>query len=911
MLRELWSDLTYRLRAVFGRARMEDDLDTELRFHLDRETDELERRGMTHEVAARQARVAFGGLELMKEETRDARGTAFFETLLQDLRYGLRTLRHAPVFTVTIVLLLALGIGANTATFAVVNALLLRHLPVPHPEQLIVLGDPAGIGSSWHGSPEVDIASYPLYLDLRDHNHVLSGLYATGSAGMLRVTTGGDQEADIDHPNCRLVTGNFFSVLGIQSVLGRTFTAAEDTVPLGDPVAVISYGYWQRHFGGDRSAIGTRLTANGVPLTIIGVTPAGFAGDVVGRSTDIWIPMMMASGVRPDLGHIDDRTWSWLQLMGRLKPGIPFNQARTELATLEATSIRAHISGRLLREFDDDLKKSPVPIDPGAQGFSNLRDSYGPALVVLMAAVGLVILIICANIVNLMLVRSSARLREITIRMAIGAARGRLVRQLLTEGLVLAIAGGTLGLFAAATGSRWLVALASPDPASPIALDVHADGRVIAFTALVTLLSAVLFAVLPAVRGTRVDLITALRADGRMLLGRGRQGRFGTARTLVVAQVALSTVLLTGAGLLVRSMQRILTTDLGMDRNHLLVVYIPAKKAGYEGARTFSLMRELTDRTLQVPGVRAVSASTHGLFTGGEGGMHVTIPGRAAMTTQEQQVHYDSVGAGFFQTIGAHLLRGRDIEPHDDAAAPKVGVVNVTLANAYFPGEDPVGRTIVTESGPLTIVGEVADVQTNDVRGEPQRRLYLPFLQDQSRLVFCLMVRTAGAPASRVADIRGALRATVPNLAVEVDPLDDLVRQTVGNNLLLMQVMTGFSLVGLLLAAVGLYGMTAYTTSRRTGEFGLRIAIGAEPSSVARMILRESAALGVVGLACGLPAGLAATYLIRDQIFGIGRIDPPSLAIAVAILIATTILAAYLPARRAARISPLEALRTQ
>jgi predicted permease len=889
---------------------MDDDLDAELRFHIDRETEELERRGIPPVDARRQARLAFGGFELMKEEARDARGTALVEELLQDVRYAYRTLRKAPIFTGTIVLLLALGIGANTATFAVVDALLLRRLPVPHPEQLVIVGDPAAVGSGWHGSPEIHYASFPLYLDLRDRTHVLSGLYASGSAGLLNVTTSLGS-AEVDHPNWRLVTGNFFSVLGVPAWLGRTFTGTEDTVPLGDPVAVISYGYWQRRFGGDRSAIGAQITANGAPLTIVGVTPPAFTGDVVGRSTDIWIPMMMQRAILPDLALLGDRTWSWLQMMGRLAPGVSFEQARTELASLEVSIIRAHVSGTVLTEFDDDLKKEPAPIEPGAQGFSSLREAYGPALVLLMAAVGLVILIVCANIVNLMLVRSSARMREMTIRMAIGAGRGRLVRQLLTEGMVLAVAGGSLGLLAAETGSRLLVALASPDPATPLALDVHTDGRVITFTAVVTLLAAILFAVLPALRGTRVDLISALRADARMRFGWGRRGGFLTSRTLVVAQVALSAILLTGAGLLVRSMDRILTADLGMDRAHLLDVIVREKKAGYEGARAFALMRDLADRVARVPGVRAVSSSEHGLFTGGDGGMHISIPGRPSMTSEERQVHFDAVGPAFFRTIGARLLRGRDIDAHDDEGAAKVGVVNATFAKAYFPGLDPVGRTIATDDGPLTIVGEVADVQTNDVRAKPQRRLYLPLLQQEAPRVFCLVVQTAAAPSERIAEIRDAIRAADPRLDVELDPVDALIHQRVGDEVLLMEVMSGFSILALLLAALGIYGMTAYATSRRTGEFGLRVAIGANPSSIARMILAESASLAAVGMVCGIPAGLAATRLLQNQIFGVGRIDPPSLSAAVAILITTTLLAAYLPARRAARVSPLEALRTE
>ncbi|HEX6464380.1 MAG TPA: ABC transporter permease, partial [Vicinamibacterales bacterium] len=622
MLRELLSDVTYRLRALVRRSAMDADLVAELRFHIEQQAEEFERRGLPRDEALRQARLTFGGLEATKDATRDAHGTSLIESVLQDLRYALRIIRREPGFSLVVVLILGLGIGANVSTFTVMNALLLRPLPVPHPEQLVIVGDPDSVGSSWHGSPETKYVSYPVFQDVRDRNHVLTGLYASGqlSSPDVFVREPGSTGA-IEHPSLRTVSGNFFEVLGVSACVGRTLTPEDDRMGAAAPVAVVSNGYWQRRFGGDRAAIGREFVVNGVPLTIVGVTPASFPGDIVGKTIDAWVPIAIEPVLQPKSTTLDDRSWSWLQMMGRLAPGVSLARARSELAAIEADSIRQHATGDNLTEFEHDLKQEPIGVASGVRGFSKYRTAFGPALTILMAAVVLVVLIVCANVANLMLVRGVARGREMTVRLTLGAGRGRLVRQLFTESVVLAAGGGLLGLFAAQTGSRFLVSIAGTQETA-IPLDVSMDLPVLAFTAAITLLAALLFGFAPAARATRVDIATTLRAQARNLLGtRARLGRFPVGKALVIVQIALSAVLLIGAGLLLRSMQRIFAADLGFDRDRLVVIDVASQRSGYEDARRLALMRDLTERVRGVPFVMGVSATMDGLFSGGWSGM--------------------------------------------------------------------------------------------------------------------------------------------------------------------------------------------------------------------------------------------------------------------------------------------------
>src|SRR6059058_3933937 len=446
MLSQLLSDIRYRLRALFSRASVEQELDDELRFHIEREAEKYERQGMSHEPALRRARLAFGGVEQVKEASRDMRGIARLESIVRDLRYAMRSLKSRPAFTLTVIATLALGIGANTAIFTLVDALLLRPLPVPHPEQLVIVSDPAEVNTNNVGSPLTDYVSVPLYRDVRARNTVFTDMYANGESGTLDVQMGPGTNATAEQPHARFVTGNFFSVLGVPAYAGRTFTAAEDKTPGEDPVAVLTYDYWQGRFSRSRAAIGSVMRVNDVAVTIIGVTPPGFHGDIVGQPIDFWLPMMMHPAIQPRQDMIDDRAWSWVVMMGRLKPGVTLEQARQEVSAIEANAIRDNVSGRELSRFEDNLKEAPIQVVSGARGFSERRAEYGKAVWVLMAAVGLVILVVCANVSSLMLARLVARNREMTLRMTLGAGRGRLIQQILVEGTLLAIVSSVLGV---------------------------------------------------------------------------------------------------------------------------------------------------------------------------------------------------------------------------------------------------------------------------------------------------------------------------------------------------------------------------------------------------------------------------------------------------------------------------------
>lgn len=910
MLSRVLSDIRYRLRAVFARASVERELDDELNFHIEREAEKYERQGMRHEAALRRARLEFGGVEQMKEASRDMRGTARLESVMRDLRYTIRSLKSRPAFTLTVIGTLALGIGANTAIFTLVDALMLRPLPVSHPEQLVIVSDPADVDENWNGSPVTDVVSFPLYQDVRAGNTVFTDMYANGETGDLDVTIGAGNDA-VEHPHARFVTGNFFSVLGVSAYAGRTFTAAEDQTPNEDPVVVITYDYWQRRFSGSSAAIGSVMRVNDVAVTIIGVTPPGFDGDIVGQPLDFWLPMMMEPAIHPRQKMLDDRAWSWVVMMGRLKPGVTLEQARAEVSAIEANAVREHVSGRLLSQFEDDLRETPIPVVSGARGFSERRAEYGKALWVLMAAVGVVILVVCANVSSLMLARTVARGREMAVRMTLGAGRGRLIQQMLVEGTVLAIVSGVLGLFAATWGTR--VLLATVSASSPIAIDTMPDARVLAFTATMTLACLLLFGLLPAFRATRVDLATSLRSQGRNLMGAARVGHIPFGRLLVVGQIALSMLLLMGGGLLMRSMQQLLHGDLGADRDHVVAVRVRTARSPYVGARLAQLRRDLVDRVGRLPGVDAVAFADHGLFGGGSSSRDVDVSGFIPQADSEREVALDRVGPHFFHAIGARLIRGRDLEPRDLETGPPAMVINETMAKRYFGARDPLGGTVTVDSVPHTIVGVVRDFQSSDVRDRPHREMYVAFNDPttgdagQAKL----FVHVRGDPSRFVGPIRRAIEDVARTLPILVDPVNDLVRDTISKDVLLVQVTMFFCLITLVLAALGLYGVTAYSTSQRTGEFGLRAALGAEPGDVTRMVLGEAVRLGLIGVVIGVPAGLAATRLIRAQLFGVGTIDVPSLSIAIVVLVATAVVASYLPARRAAKVGPLDALRSE
>ena len=900
-------------RIGVGASHLERDVDQELDFHIAMRTQKLVAAGFAPDAARAKALERFGDMSRVRnscldidyQRERAMRRTNYLSDLRQDITYALRTMRQNAGFTAVVLLTLALGIGANTSTFTLINALVLRTLPVPHPEQLVTIGSASRTGGLSEGSVRNDIASFPVYADVRAQSKSLSGVYATGRTSRLDLLAEPGQK-EAEHPRGRFVSANYFTVLQLPAALGRTFSPDEDQVPAGAPVVVLSYGYWIKRFGGDRTAVGRSILINGVPLTIVGVASAAFKGDIVGQPIEIWIPIMEQPALMPNSPMLTDRSISWIQMMGRLAPGISLAQARSEVTGIINRSHLDHATAPERVRIQNDIRESPVQVEMGARGFSYYRRLFAAPLFILMAAVSVVLLIVCANLANLMLARASARGREMSVRMALGANRLRLVQQLLTESLILAVVGGSLGVLLAIWGSSALTALTGGAD-----IETRLDGRVVAFTAAVSLATAILFGLVPALRATRVQLAEALRAQGRGVSSAERgTGKFGLGKMLVVAQVALSVLLLVGTGMLVRSMQRLQSTDIGVARDQLVLIEVDAQRAGYKDVRLTSLMADLAGRAAQVPGVVAASTSENGIFTGTESETTMQVEGFSAQSDADSTIAYDDVGPAYFHAIGAHLEEGRDFEARDDKAGPKVAVLNATAARYFFPHHSALGSHVTSDSSTFEIVGVVSDVEERDLRAKRSRRVYFPTAQIREPPgQFAVEVRAAGDAARMAEPIRRALSAADPLLVLRVQPLSALVDESIAQDRLVSRVVSVFGTLALALAALGLYGVMTYATARRTSEFGLRMALGAEPGDVMRLVLGEAMLLVVGGVIIGMPAALAAMKLVQHQLYQVGLLDWPSILIALIVLGASAALAGYVPARRAARVGPLVALR--
>jgi predicted permease len=905
-------DWTRVFRIGVGARHIERDIDQELDFHIAMRTQKLVAAGLAPDAARAKALEHFGDVRAVRDSCIDIdhqreramRRTNHLSNLRQDVAYALRSMRQNVGFTAVVLLTLALGIGANTSTFTLIDALVLRPLPVPHPEQLVTIGNPARTGGLSEGTPRNDIVSYPLYADVRDNTRLLSGLYASGRASRLDMLVDQGQR-EPEHPRGRFVSGNYFSVLQVPAALGRTFSADEDRAPGSAPVVVISFAYWVNRFAGDRSIVGRSVRLNGVPLTIIGVTPRWFAGDVVGQRIEIWIPMMEQPALMPNAAALERRDLSWLLMMGRLRPGVTLAQARSELTSIENRSLIENALSAERASVESSVRKDPLQVGPGARGFSYYRKVLAAPLFILMAAVSIVLLIVCANLANLMLARAAARGREMSVRMALGANRARLVQQLLTESVLLALVGGALGVLLAIWGSSALIAMTGGAQ-----VEAKLDARVLVFTAAMALATAILFGLVPALRATRVELATALRAQGRGVSNAERgTGKFGLGKMLVVAQVALSVLLLVGTGMLVRSMQRLQTTDIGVARDRILMVEVDAQRAGYKDQRLLTLMRGLIARASETPGVTSATLSENGIFSGTESGTYVRVEGFTAQTDADSNIAYDDVGPNYFRTIGAHIIEGRDFDPRDNESGPRVAVLNQTAARFFFPHGNPLGSHISSDSTTYEIVGVVSDVEEQNLRAEPTRRVYISAFQiPQTPGRFSVEVRTSGDPARLGETVRRSLAAVDPALSMDVQPLTRLIEDSISQDKLVARVVSIFGILALALAALGLYGVMTYATTRRTSEFGLRMALGADPSNVLRLVLGESMLLVAGGVMVGMPAALGAMQLVKHQLYEIGLLDWPSILVALLVLGASAALAGYVPARRAARVGPLVAL---
>jgi predicted permease len=879
--------LLFRVRA--------DEMDKELRFHVDQQIDDNIKAGMTPKDARYAALRTFGGVEQIKEKCRDTQRTRFIEEFWQDLRYGLRMLRKSPVFTAAAVLSIALGIGANSAIFSLMDVLMFKMLPVREPQQLVELLTDRG------GRP-FNAFSFQALEYLQKHNRVFTGLVAGTYQRFYMMAEEGVPERVAG----QYVTGNFFSVLGVGAVLGRAIAPEDDRFGDAHPVAVLSYRFWQRRFAGDSTVVGKSVIIEDLPFTIVGITPPEFLGVQVGRPVELWIPLSMEPRIRRPRSFTSSAGYKWLQLMGRLKPGVSIQQSRPELDILFKRSV---IDEELALKDSDahrGARNWKLVLEPGGSGLSQFRQQFSMPLQILLAVTVVVLLISCVNVANLLLARATWRQREIAVRLSMGAGRFRLIRQLCTESLLLAGLGGTLGIVLALWGSDYLLVFIATGRSS-IQLEVGPDRRLLLFTTVVTVATGLLFGLLPALRAARTDLSSALKAASGAVQSQPAQRLLG--KTLVVVQVALSIVLLVGAGLFLRTLHNLRSIDIGFDSEGVLLVSLDPARSRYTPEQKHSLFHGLIERFEGIPGVRAASICWITPITGGGTMRTVSIGGVAPAPVQAKSTYLNWIGPKYFATLGTPLLRGRDFGPQDTTNSPRVAIINQAMVRRYFDTMEPIGKTISMDGVSREIVGVVGDAKYLELKEATPPTCYLNTFQKESPDSE-LLVRTAGDPMRIAGSIRQEVATVAKGVLVSrVTTLERHVDASIVQERLLATLSGFFGALAALLAALGLYGVMAYSVARRTSEMGVRMALGAGRRDILWLVFRETLTLVLIGIALGLPAALAATRLISTQLFGVQPADPLALLAACALMLAVASLAGFLPARKASRVDPMIALR--
>ncbi len=890
----------------------EQDLEREIRSDLALEEEEQRQAGVAPDEARYAARRAFGNVALVKELTREAWGWTSLERLGQDLRYAFRMMKGSPGFTLVAVLSLALGIGGNTAIFSLMNAVMLRSLPVQEPDRLVLFGPGHWVGiiddlpnRNWQ------LFSYPFYRQVQRENRVFSGVTAMMSLpNDTRAFIGGSAESE--PVQTRLVAGTYFSVLGVNAIAGRTFTDAEDQTPGADPVAVMSYSWWQRRFARDPSAIGKTLKIGSTVCKVIGVAAPDFFGTSVGESPDLWIPLAMNAQVPPGWGGLEarqDLSFQSLYILARLKPGVTLREANAQVNLIFKQSLHQRVGSQPSAQDLAAIQKAVINLTPGDCGLSPVRDRFSTSLQLLMGAVGLVLLIACANIANLLLARAASRQREIAVRLSIGAGRLRIIRQMLTESILLSVLGGAAGIALAEVALRLLLTMVSGS-SETLPLDVGLDARVLAFTLLLTVATGILFGLAPALRATRVELSSSLKEGRGSISARSRNV---LASALIVSQVALSAVLLVGAGMFVRSLANLRNIGTGFDEENALVLGVDTSLLDFKenDPRRVTLYRQIEEHVSQVPGVRAAGFAMF-TFQAGSWTDYAFPQGRSAPPDDDKrEVHQDGVGPGYFAAMGMPIVFGRGFQVSDTSTSPKVAIINETMARQFLPHESPIGLRFGSSpehSGEFEIVGVVKDAKYESLREKPTPMAFYPYTRGGDPGQF--VVRYAGDAKSIVPAIRRVFAEVNSNLPInEVSTLSDHVEYTLTNDKLMARLSSFFGLLALLLASIGIYGVLSYAVARRTNEVGLRMALGAPRSSVLWLVMRDVLGLMAIGLAIGLPAALAGEQLIADLFYGLGKVDPWSIMAAIGILIVVGGIAAYLPARRASLVEPSTALR--
>ncbi|MFL6273810.1 MAG: ABC transporter permease [Blastocatellia bacterium] len=835
------------------------------------------------------------------------------DDMIQDLRYGIRILLKQPAFTLIAVLSLALGIGANTAIFSLLDAVLLKSLPVQEPDKLVLFGkgESAGLTNGFPNQSS-DLFSYPFYQEVRQRNEVFSDVVALLSMTWnVHGTISGDGAGDMQPIQVQPVSGTYFSTLGVNAGLGRVFTEADDLMPGGHPVAVVSYAWWQSRMGGDPAALGKLITIEQTAYTIVGIAPREFFGTSVGVAPDIYVPLAMQAELPPaHWNGRDDKLFQSLYLIGRLKNDVSAEQANAAVNLLFKQSLQEQAGLQPAADRLQDIERASIELTPAGKGVSELRREFSLSLRILMAVVGVVLLIACANIANLLLARAANRKKEFAVRMAMGAGRIRLIRQLLTESILLASVGGLAGVMLAWWGSRLLIGMASSS-AEPLPLDVTPNLRILGFTLLASLLSAVIFGTAPALRAARIEPNAALKS-GRGTVQAGSQSPLGKA--LVVGQVALSLLLLVGAGLFVRTLINLQNVPTGFNQQNAMVFEIDTAATGYKDEQFPALLREVEEKVKTVPGVQADGFSFL-LFNQGGWTSLVTTRDQTATDIERPIVRQNVVGPDYFAAMGIPLLLGRGFGPQDTEKSQKVAVISETMAQRFFPEGSPLGRRFGVK-GPqsrddIEVIGVVKDSKYISLTEQAQPLAFYPYSQHAQPLGN-FVVRYTGAPEAVIAQVRQAIREVNRNLPInEVVSLSDHIGRSLVQQKLVARLAAFFGLLALLLACIGLYGVLSYAVARRTNEIGIRMALGAQSRDVLWLMLREALTLVIIGVVIGLVASLAATQTASSLLFNLKPNDPLTIILATLLLLTIAILAGYLPARRAARLDPMVALREE
>ncbi|HLW97427.1 MAG TPA: ABC transporter permease [Candidatus Acidoferrales bacterium] len=864
-----------RLRRLFHKQTAEKQLDAELRYHVERQIADYVAAGMSLQEAGRRARMELGGIEHLKEESREARSMYFVEGLLQDLRFGVRMLWKNPGFTAVAVLTLALGIGANTAIFSLLDAILLRTLPVSHPESLVVL-------ASYSRDGRVGDFGYSDYQVLRDGNRAFSGMLAASNQAQIEV--GIDAETDVAIR--KIVSCDYFSVLGVQPILGRMFGDEDENVP----VAVISFGYWKRSFAGSASVVGKQIDLDGSAFTIVGVASPDFFGETVGDAPDIWATMSLMPASRRSLPG-----YTWLNLMGRLKPGLRAQQASQDLSVLEAQIGNSDSRGGFIQR---------IAVESGDRGGSGLRDSFSAPLNILMAVVAVVLLIACANLASLQLARATTRQREIATRLALGAGHGRIVRQLVTESVLLSLMGGMVGFVFSIWTERFLLGLVA-GVGRAITLDLHPDVHVLGFTGLISVATGVVFGLAPALQAARQSHGVGLNPN--LSFQAGRRRLLNLKDGLVVMQVALSVVLVVAGGLLIRTMQNLRTQDIGFHAANVLSVQVSSDR-GHEPP-TVSNLVQLLQRLEAIPGVQVGSFSFSPTLSGAGSGVEGLKFEGHPQTAESQRAQANWVGPDYFQTAGIPIIEGREFSTADNANTQKSAILNLTMARHYFGDRSAVGKRFEFNKVQYTIIGVAKDAKYVDLRKSNVPFVYFAAMQNNSE-IHSLELRTTSAPLALAGAVKDAIREVDPQLRIrEVTTLEKRMDQKLAKESLVADLAGFFSGLTLLLVFVGIYGTLAYMVARRTNEIGIRMALGARKSDVLQLVVGQGLALALAGLAVGIVGALGLTRFLTSLLYGVKPSDAITLAAASVTLIGVTLLASYVPARRAMKVDPMVALR--